>query len=407
MSVFLAAGSSLWLSAPVLAAETLFKPFLVISEERTDNFFEQSANRRKELTTRVRPGATFRYQSPFWTWDTAYIFEYRDYAASSKSNEYIHYVAVKGNISIIDNFLFLDLSDTYQRVSLDVSRDAATESSLFLNQTDQNIAVISPYLLWRLRGANTLKTGYRFTDTRYWGSNGIEKQEHRGFADLTHEVTSKFSLTAGYAFTQLESLPTQFNKHDLSGGFKYEYADKSLVFGQIGNSWQQFDSGVNVSYIFWNAGITHDFRYAVATVETRVSEKEDPLAVSTRESSYSAKLEKALQRGMIGVSASYSEFVNTATDLTDRRKLGFSATGRYEVIQDVTANLKATGERFSRKTTADYPYRFTGTAGLGFALNNEFTLGLFYTYVTNRYGLDTAAGANVINKAVVEMKKVF
>lgn len=413
ISALLAGGAIFCSPLPVSAAETLIKPYIDLSEEITDNIYELPSSKRTEFITRIRPGATYHYLSPLWTWDAAYNFEYRNYARGSRGDEYTHDGALKGNISLLKNFLFLDLNDTYRRVTLDVSRDAATESSLFLNQTDQNIATISPYLLWRLRGDNTLKTGYRFTDTRYWNSagslnsTGIDKQVHRGFADLTHDITSKLSLSAGYAFTRLESNPTQFNKHDLYGGFRYQYADTSFVFGQLGNSWQQFDGGPDVNYLFWNAGITHDFRIAVATLETKVSPSEDPLNVSTKETSYSGKLEKTMERGMLGLSAAYSEYVHTETDLMDRRRLGFSAMGRYEVLQDLTASLTTTGERFSRKTAADYPYRFTGSAGLSYALKNELTLGLTYTYVTYRYELDSAAGAKDINKVVVDVKKSF
>ena len=403
VGVFMAGG----LPRPVSAADSSFKPFVSVSEEATDNVFEQTTNKRSELITRLRPGATFRYQSPLWTWDTAYTFEYRNYARNSKGNEYNHDAALKGNITLLDNFLFLDLSDTYKRVSLDVSRNAATESSLFLNQSDQNVAAISPYLLWRLRGDNTLKTGYRYTDTRYWDSVGIDKREQRGFTSLTHEFTSTFSINAGYEFSRLESQPTRYNKHDLSGGFKFEYADKSFLFGQVGNSWQHFDSGINVSYLFWNAGITHDFRFAVATLETKVSTTEDPLAVSTKETSYSGKLEKTLPRGMIAVSAAYSEYINTATDLTDRRKLGFCLTGRYDILSQLTANATASGEHFNKKTASDLPYRVSGVAGLSYQFKDELTLALTYTYVNNLQNLDTTAGSNQINKAVLELKKSF
>jgi hypothetical protein len=406
MGVFLSGGTLLCSPSPVSAADTSFKPFIALSEEVTDNIFEQN-NKRTEYTTRLRPGATLRYQSPFWMWDTAYTFEFRNYARNSKGDEYNHDAAVKGNISLVENFLFLDLSDTYHRVSLDVSRIAANETSLFLNQTDQNIATISPYLLWRLRGESTLKTGYSFIDTRYWNPLGIDRQEHRGFADVNHKVTTLFSLTAGYAYTRLESQPTRFDKHDLYGGFRYDYADKSFVFGTIGNSWQQFNTVPDVSYLFWNAGVTNNFSFAVATLETKVSTAEDPLAVSTKATSYSGKLERELQRGKIGLSSTYTEYVNTATDILDRRSFGCSATGTYEISQNFTTNLSATGERFNRKFAADYPYRFTGIAGVGYAMKDELTLGLTYTYVTYRYGLDTAFGSKEINKAVVEVRKGF
>lgn len=427
-AVFLLNGLLCWQPAEVSAADFELKPFVSLSEEVTDNIYEEASGRRTEFTTRVRPGATYRYQSPLWTWDAAYTFEYRNYAKGSKGDEYNHDGSVMGHISLVDNFFFLDLSDIYKRVTLDVARNASTETSLFVNQTDQNVAVISPYLLWRLRGDRTLKTGYSFTDTRYFGvdgtdstgsgyrgSEGIDKQEHRGFADLSHEVTAKLSFITSYAFTRLESDPTQYNKHDLSGSFKYEYADKSFLSLQVGNSWQQFDDGDNVSNLFWNASIIHDFNGTgtVGTLESKVVFTEDPLVVSTMETTYRAKLDKTFQRGSVGGSVFYSEYVNTETDEMDHRAQGVTAYGRYEVMPKLTASLAASAEKYSQQTTynssfsSEYPYRFTGSSGLNFAFNKELTLNLTYTYAAERYGFRDAAGATEINKGVVEVKKSF
>jgi len=409
MCLFLVFGAFLWSPPPVSAADMEFRPSLSISEEFNDNIFEVATNKRNEWITRVQPGATFHYQTPLWTWNTSYNFDYINYARNSRDTEYNHNGALTGKISLLNDFLFIDLSDTYHRVPTDVSRSIATSSSLFLNQTDQNIATISPYLLWRLRGDNTLRTGYRFTDTRYWGE-GIDSREQGAFADLNHEVTNKFSISAGYVFTHLDSQPSGYNKHDISGGFRYEYAERSFVFGQIGNTWQNFNNSVAVSYLFWNAGITHDLGIVVATLETRVQTAIDPLSVSTRETSYSGKLERTLQYGMVGFTTSYSEFVNTQTDKMDRRKFSLSATGRYEILQHITANLAATAERFYFSTPnigTDFPYHLNATGGLSYAFKHDIALTLNYTYDTQRNDINTASGAIETNRVVVEVKKTF
>jgi hypothetical protein len=388
------------------AADYSIRPTIAVSEEATDNVFEVKTNKRKEFITRVQPGFALKYKTPVWYWDSAYNFDFRHYARQSRGDETTHNLTATGLITIIDNFMFLDVRDTYRRVSLDVTRDVANES-LFVNQTDQNRATVSPYLLWRLGGKSTLKTGYLYTDTRYWDSAGIDKGEHRFFADLNHELTSKLSLSAGYAFTRGEALPSQFDKHDLSGGFRYEYADESFIFGSIGNSWQSFSSGSNVSNLFWNAGVTSDLGIALATLETRVQYTEDPLTTSTKETSYSGKLDKVLQRGSVGLSGAYSEYAITERGERDRRKLSFAGTGRHEVLPGLTATLAATAERFSRKTVAEYPYRFTGIGSLNFTLNYDVTVGLTYTYVTYRYALDSASNATEINRAIMEVRKTF
>lgn len=389
-----------------LAADMDFRPYIVISEEFNDNIYETSSNKQHELITRLQPGFTFRYQAPFWNWDMGYNFDYQKFAQNSRSDQYNHNANLNGTVTLLDNFFHLDLSDTYNLVNLDIAHNVSTESSLFLNQTEQNIATISPYLLWRLSGDSTLKTGYRYVDTRYWGG-GIERNEHGAYADLNHELTSKLSLSAGYAFTYLESQSSNYNKHDLYGGFKYQYSDKSFVYGKAGNSWQQFKNGGNSSYLFWNAGATHDMGFAVATIETKVQTVTDPLAVSTKETSYSGKLEKTLHRGLVALSAGYSEFVNSETGSGKRQSLNFNTSGRYEILQSLTANITATFEKFSRLTNADYPYRLSGVVGLNYALQNDFTIGLTYTYVNYLFDLDTTAGSKQINKAVLDIKKIF
>lgn len=409
MTATLSAVLAVGVSTQLLAAEMSFKPMITVNEEFTDNVFEVAGKKQHDFITRLQPGVKFNYLAPFWKWDLAYNLDYRTYARGSHGDETSHNLNANGNIALIDNFIYLDVSDVFRRVSLDVARDATAEG-LTLNQSDQNVATVSPYLLWRPGDKTTLKTGYRFTDTRYWKSNGIEKQEHRGYADLTYEITPRLNLTAGYSFTRLESLPSNYNRHDLSTGFRYEYADKSFIHGQFGNSWQDFENGHDSTYLFWNAGITHDFRFLVATFDTRVQNSEDPLAVSTKETSYSGRLQKNFQRGTANLSSSYSEYTDTAVTASgnsERRRLSFSAGGDYELLDKLKASLLATFEHFSAKAAGDFPYRYLGTAGLSYTFKDELTLALNYTYVTSMHDIDTTDGAKQINRVVVEVRKAF
>ncbi|QEM68671.1 TIGR03016 family PEP-CTERM system-associated outer membrane protein [Geobacter sp. FeAm09] len=408
IGALIATGLFTGISGQACASELDFKPSLAVIGEINDNIYESASGKRTDYITRVQPGATLHYLTPFWNWDVAYTFDYRNYARHSRDDEYNHDANLKGTMALVDNFFYLDVSDTYRRVSLDVSRDVTTQSSLFVNQTDQNIAMVSPYLLWRPGAKSTLKTGYRYTDTRYWDSDGIDKHEHGGFADLTYELTPKLSLTLGYAFTRSETVPVNFDKHDVYGGFKYQYAEKSFVFGQIGNTWQNFRHYNSVNYLFWHAGVTHDFEVAVATLETNVQNTEDPLAVSTKETSYSGKLDKVLQRGAVGISSSYSEYVNTQTDTRNQRKLSFSGYGRHEVVESLTASLNATAERYYQNgLRGEYPYHFIATGSLAYAFNHDITLTLTYSYETNRDDINSSTNARDINRGIVEIRKIF
>lgn len=414
-----------------LAAEVELVPSLSVSEEYNDNVYETAHHRRSDFITRVQPGASLRYLAPRLQGDVSYYFEYLKYARNSEGDEYNHNASLRGTVTLVENFLFLDLADRYRRTTLDVTRTRETESSLFLNQTDENTATISPYTLWRLGEKGTLKTGYRYTDVRYWGE-GIDRREHGAYAEFTREISSKLSLTAGYAFTRLLSSDTNYNKHDAYGGFRYQYADNSFVYGQIGNTWQQFSYGRSTDYIFWNAGITHDFDLFTATFETRVENSSDPqygssgtsvyqssadpLSVSTRQTSYSGRIDRKFQRGSLSFSTIYTEYEDTGTSDYSRDKLAFNLSGTYEIYDKLNLGLSATAEHTdydsgftsaNRLYDDDYPYRFVGSARLSYAFKDDLSLGLSYIYDTEMRKLVSTSDSIDINRVVVEVRKTF
>ena len=391
---------------PAAAADFEFTPSLSVSEEYNDNILDSALDEKSDFVTRIQPGAVLSYRAPSFKGGLSYHFEYQKYARGTMDDEQVHNLALRGKAELVDNFFFLELSDTFSRVSQDVARDVTTES-LNLNQTDQNVANVSPYLLWRLGSKSTLKTGYRFTDTSYWGSPGIDKRENWLFADLSHEPAPRLNLTAGYAYGRANTDLADYDQHNVSSGFRYEYAGKSFLYGGVGNSWQAFSDDISVSNLFWHAGISKDFSPVVATLETRVQYTEDPLTISTKETSYSARLEKTLEHGSIGISSTHAKYQDTRTDAPDRRKTAVSGFMRYEMSPRLTTSVILTGDKVSRRTSQDYPYHFSGTVGGSYGFNYDISVSLYYSYIDYRSDLDSAAGARQTNRVVLTLKKTF
>lgn len=391
---------------PAVAADYGLIPRISVSEEYTDNIDETAGNLHEEFITRVQPGFSFKYLAPRINVNSNYNFDYRYYAKGRKGDEYTHNLNASGTLTMIENFLYLDASDTYKRVSLDVARDNTLES-LYRNQSDQNVGKVSPYILWRYRDNSSIKTGYSYTNTWYREPTGVDKREHGAFFDVSHELFSKFALTCGYNYLNADTSLEKYERHNAYGGFRYEYADNSFIFGQAGNTWQSYKNGITVSNLFWNAGLTHDFTFAVAVLETRVQYTEDPLRSSIKETLYSGKIMRKFSRGNAEAAVGYSEFEIVDTGATDRRRLSISASGKYEIWERLTLSLGCVGERYSTKFVTDYPYRFTGNAGLSYAFNNNLTVGLNYYYITNRYAMDESAGSKNINRAIIELTKTF
>jgi len=396
----------LGLSTAAFGAEKAFKPSISVSEEFNDNIGDSTINKRSEYLTQVQPGAIFSYKAPLWNWDINSFLVYRHYARNSAGDEFNYDLTLNGTISVIDNFFFLDVNDAYHRISSNISLDTTQDSPLGSNLTDQNIATVSPYLLWHWGDKSTLKTGYRYIDTRYWGQ-GLEKRQHDAFAGLNHEMTAKLSVSADYIFSSTEVQPSSFTTNSISAGFRYSHAENSFFSAKGGYSVQRYANGTTASNPFWDVGVTQDCGFAVATLGNSVQFSEDPLTSSTKTTTYSVKLDRLLQRGAIGFSSSYSETETTQSSVQSQQKLAFGVTGKYELMSNLTGNLALTSEHFNVVTPPTvYPYHLIASGGLRYVLKDDLTLSVTYTYVTYRNALD-ASSAKETNRAVVEIKKVF
>lgn len=390
---------------PAHAADFRLTPNITVSEEFTDNVFETAEGKRYDFITRLLPGLSLDYKAPVLDLSVAYNYDYRYYARNSRSDDTTHNLDARGLVRIVDEFLFLEASDTYKRVSLDVSRDTSNES-LFRNQSDQNIVAASPYFVISTIPHYTIKGGYRYTNTWYKDPSGIDKTEHRAFADLSYEVTKQLSLTGTYSYVIEDTAESDLNRHEAMVGGRYEYADKSFIFANGGASRISYRGGDTFTNPIWNAGLTHAFDTLTVTLSTGVQYSEDPLRASSEETFYSAVFDMPLKRGALTLNASYSDFVNTATDERETRRYGGGFTLHHELTQLLTGTLGFTAERYEQNQLDAYTRKFFVDAGLRYELGEGFSLGLTYRYI-DYHSPRIVADNYTVNRAMVEIRKVF
>jgi hypothetical protein len=386
---------------PAYAAEFSIKPTLAVSEEYNDNVFETRDFRKTDYITRALPGLALKYNAPFWDWDIAYNFDYRYYARNSKTDDYTHNLLAKGNVKIIDEFMLLDISDSYKRVSLNVTRDY-TQESLVANQSDSNTFTASPYFLLRPGTHATVKTGYRYTNVWYRDPTAIDKREHSGFVDAVYEYSPKLSFNADYTFTHQNSV-NGFDKYAPYAGARYEYADKSFVFAQGGYTWIHFKNRSDFNNPFWNAGITHTFEPYSVYFNTGVQYPEDPQSGLTKETDYTLGMKRTMVRGDVGASVYYSKYDGINVDMT--RKYGAGITGRYEITAKLTGNISFNAEKYDH-STGSYTRRFYVNPALGYALPWDITVALNYTFV-DYYSPGVFNDNYRVNRVILEVKKTF
>jgi uncharacterized protein, PEP-CTERM system associated len=391
-------------SAPAFAAEFRLTPSLTLGEEYNDNLFQTSSRHSTEFVTRVQPTVALSATGGGFKTDLFYGLDYRHYAKGSRGDQFDHRAGMKGSLGFFDDFVHLDLSDSYSRVSSDLARDVTAES-LVTNQTLQNNAVISPYLTWHLSGSSTLKTGYRYRDTRYWSGNGIDKTEHDGYAEWSRELTEGLVLSAAYSYAHLSSETNALNRQEVYAGLRYDYGTGNFLYGKLGYDWQSFHSGSNTGDPFWDAGAGRDFGFLTATAGTKVEYTEDPETLSTRNITHYATLGRAFSRGTMSFNASYSKYEKQQVLGHDvRRKVLLGLAGRYDLRQDLALLLSLSGDRLNGDLRGERPYHLVGGVGLDWTLSGRVVLGTNYTHISYRDHLDSAADSIEVNRVIVELR---
>lgn len=389
-------------SSAARAGEFSFHPSVAVSEEYSDNVYETRDNRRSDFISRFMPGLALKYNAPLWDWDLAYNFDYRLYARNSRNDDSTHNLAAKGHIKIIDELFFLDLSDTYKRVSLDVSRDY-TQESLYANQTDSNTFTASPYFIFHPGTRTTIKTGYRYTNVWYRDPAAIDKREHTGFFNASYEYSSKLTFNVDYLYTRQNSI-NPYNRNTPSVGARYEYADKCFVFGNGGYTWIDYKNLPDSNDPYWNAGLTHAFDTFTLTATAGVQYPEDPLNGFTRETNYTLALDKPLERGSIGLSLSYSDYKGEKVDRTKR--YGVGVTGKYDLTEKLGSSLTAKVDRYDYRDPSGNTRRIFITPGLSYSLPWETNLSLSY-YFINYHSASRYEDNYSLNRVVLEVRKTF
>lgn len=384
------------------AGEFSFHPSISVSEEYVDNVFESRDNKRSDFITRLLPGIALAYNAPLWDLDLRYAFDYRYYARNSRTDDTTHNLNARGLARVIDDLFFLEVSDTYSRVSLDVSRDR-TRESLFVDQSDTNTFIASPYFNFRPGPKTTVRTGYRYRNVWYREPEGVDRRQHIGFADATYEYSPRLNFTVSYAYTHEDSI-NSFDRHSPYAGFRYEYKDRSFVFAQGGYTWFSVRNRGDFNNPFWNGGITHVMGAYAVSLTTGVVYPEDPLSSVTRETDYTLAVTRELGRGNVGLNLSYAKYSGDVIDTENRYSAGITA--RYELGARLVANLAASVEKYDHRESNTYTRRILVNPALTYPLPKEVFLTLNYVYA-DYYSPLLYADNYTVNRVMLEVRKTF
>lgn len=387
-------------------AEYALKPQIYVSQEYDDNILQTDVDNKSEYITRVQPGLLLNHESAIGKTDISYTFDYRHYARGLRDDETTHNLTASASYNVIHNILFLDVKDNYRRVSLDVSR-TTTSDSLFVNQTDQNDALISPYFFVRPSSSVNVKAGYSYRDIWYSDSRSPWKHIHTVFGDISHEVTSKLFMNSGYKFSRDDSEINRSFSHEAYVGPRYEYAEKSYISAQGGLTWTDYDSRPDSTKPYWNVVLNHTFDTVTAILSSSVKYVDDPLGGMVRENSYaSLSIQENFAKGSVTMSSSYSELYDMFQQTRTTEKTTAGMNGNYEVSSNLRAMLGFTFENYRNLLLHATTKRYFVDTKLTYLFGHDLSVSVNYKY--NNFESAQIATDNMQSNAVIlEISKVF
>lgn len=401
----IAAFASMLSASTASAADFEFKPSFSLIEEYNDNVFLTDTGRKEDYITRALPSIRLDYASSLWKWDLSYAFDYRYYARGAVDDESTHRGSLNGNIGILKNIFFLRLSDSFERVSLNNTRDV-TQESLFVNQSDRNTYEINPYLVLRPTSTTALNVGYKRADTWYDDPTGVDKTDDVAYVDAVFDISPRTDFTSGYRFTSESNSVKDFDKHDIYAGASYEYGPSSNVHLNMGGTWLDFEGGDNLASFFGSAGLTHDFDMFVLSLDGSIDVTENPRSTPEWVEAYSLALLRKTGRGSYSLSLNFSDYKDLETRSLRSRVYGTSGRVVYNFNQKLSGTVGFTAERIEDKPQNTYTRRFLVSPRLDYALSEGLKLALVYNYAD--YHSPAIASDNYRNNRFsIEIRKTF
>jgi hypothetical protein len=388
------------------AAQFKISPSVMVSEEYNDNIFLTPTDKQEDYITRIVPGFDLVHNTSFWSWKIDYAYDYRYYARDTVQRDTTYIANLLEHAELIDNAFYIDMTDAYQRVSLNVARNY-TQESLFLNQTEQNIFTLTPYLNLTSGPSHTVQVGYRFANIWYKDPTAIDENDHIGYLSMSSPISSNVTITGGVLYTRGLNRVAGYFKSDVITGPVYSYAPNSVMYCELGETWLRFAGYKNIHHLLWDIGISHHYSTLTLKVETKTDYVTDPLNSIKRVDELVATLtrESTTRTSLSGVVGWY-EYRNAATDHLEQTE--YSLTGHMQHI--LTPRWTVLGE-ISNSILRDYlqeadTYIYQIMTRFERKMLPDLTFAMNYLY-TYTYSPDIYSQNSRNNRFSVEITKNF
>jgi uncharacterized protein (PEP-CTERM system associated) len=409
--VFLLAG---W-PQEAAGAEFRILPAITVGEEYNDNVFLTPNNKQDDLITLISPAFVLGYKTGFWSWDMDFAYDYRTYLKRTRTEDTTYRLDLRNRTVLIDNLLFFEARDLQERVSLDVTKDYTLQST-FVNQTDQNILTLNPYVVAGPGSGNKMFLGYKYVNSRYTDPSAVNTVDNTGYIETLSTLSSNVTFSTGILYTRsagsrfTRDIPPpvkDYYRTDLYAGPRYAYSQNSYVYCLLGGTWVDFTGVPQTKHLLWDLGFSHRYSTMTLTAVTKTEMIPDPVRILRRLDSFVVSLAKeSPPRTSLRGSVGWYEYRNAATNHLENIEYRLTGAMRYELTPTLTISGELDSSRLFDYTMGVRTY--VGEAGISLdrRILKGFTVALGYQYL-NSYSPDSYEQNYVVNRISVNLTYRF
>jgi hypothetical protein len=369
------------------AAELDITPGVGLREEYHDNIFLTRTDHKSDFITKIFPSIALKYSLRPLDLSLDYRLDFKFYSRYNNLNETslgdTQTLRFQSQLRPVSR-VFIDVSDVYERVPIDIRRQVAFEN-MFVNLTDKNIFSISPYVEYPLSPTLLSRFGYRFTDVWYKAEEGNDADSHLAFLSFEKRLSPNLTTALKYDYMVYKTQRTNdYDRHQGSVAITYQKGSDLTFKGEVGEAYFDYSVTDNRTGGFWNVSADYALRaIGGVTLGTGYSSSfYDSVTTGvykTKRLDLRVKIERYLK---LSANPYYSIDKYLEMDRKDKvtgvtinlskqlsQKMAFSIRGLWERQKFLPEGKKV--NRYSAAGSLDYKLSPRLTASIGYTHNNK------------------------------------
>ncbi|MDA8155536.1 MAG: TIGR03016 family PEP-CTERM system-associated outer membrane protein [Actinomycetota bacterium] len=364
----------------VWAGQFSISPSFSVQEQFDDNVFLTEKDRKADYITRLIPSVVLDYKAPLWNWNLAYSLDFRHFAKNTVSDNFAQNINLQNSTELIKKLFYIDASDTYAKTSLSLPINYS-QQSLFLNQTDQNIATLKPYFKLKTGQSTTVAAGYSYQNIWYKSGLGVKKSVNSVFVEAKDDVSHSFELSAGGLYLADSNGLQDYYDTDVHVGSRYVYSNGSDLFFTFGHGNYVFAENGGSGEWAWDAGADRRFAAFSARLEASSGTVENPSGLPDKVDTYSASITTSSARTPVSVGLSLNEYTDLVTKALKDRSYGITGTVSHKFTRAFRGSVNLEFQRLEDKVAMSYSNLVISGMALNWQIARRAELSLGYQYI--------------------------